>query len=90
MTKGMTSLRHAGQAADEGVGADPAALLDAGEAAEDGVVADLDMAAERRLVDQDDVVADDAVMGDVGTDHEEAIGADPSSRRGRAPCRDGS
>src|SRR5438552_2160720 len=36
---------HAGEPADEGVGADPAMLLDGGESAEDSVLADLAMPA---------------------------------------------
>ena len=91
MTKGTMSLRHAGQAADEGMRADPAALLDAGYAAEDGMVADLGVAAEGRLVGQDDVVADDAIVGDVRADHEEAVGADrrlAAAARGAAMDRD--
>ena len=65
--------------------ADPAVLLDGGEAAEDRVLADLDMAAEGRVVDQNDTVPDQAVMGDMGRDHQEAIRPDP----GLAPASRG-
>ena len=34
------------------------------------------MAGERRVVDEDDVIAELAVMGDMGADHQEAMGAD--------------
>ena len=70
------------------MGADPAMLLDGRQAAQDRVFADLDMAAERGVVDHDDVVADDAVMGNMGADHQEARFRS-SSCRGRGRCRDG-
>jgi hypothetical protein len=66
----------AGEAADEGVGADPRPLLHCGKAAEDRVLADLDMAAKRDGVDEHDVIAEHAVMGDMGADHEKAVRAD--------------
>src|SRR5436305_6898798 len=64
---------HAGEPADEGVGTDPAMLLDRGKPAEDRVLADLAMAAERRMVDHQNIVGDDAIMRHMGADHQEAF-----------------
>src|ERR1700730_16295070 len=65
-----------GQPTDEGVGTDPAMLLDGGQPAEDRVLANLTMAAKRGVVDHDNVVGDDAVMGDMCADHQKALVAD--------------
>ena len=64
---------HRGPAADEGVFADAAELVDGGVAAEDDEVLDHGDAAERRVVAHDDAVADDAVMADMAARHEEAL-----------------
>src|SRR6185437_6085865 len=64
---------HAGGAADEGVAADAAALLDRGEPAHDHVVAEPHVAAQRGAIGQGDVVADLAVVSDVRADIEGAV-----------------
>src|SRR5690348_1128820 len=66
----------AGDAADHGVATDADELMHRRQAAEDGVILDPHVAGERRVVGHDDVIADDAIVSDVGADHEGAIVAD--------------
>src|SRR6516225_332247 len=67
---------NAGEPADEGMRTDPAMLLNRGEPAENRVLAHLAVTAQRGIVDHQNMVGDDAVMGDMGTDHQEAFVAD--------------
>ena len=72
----MMSCSTPGHAADDRVAAYADELMHAGEAAENGPVVHRHVAAQGRIVGHDDMVAHDAVMSDVGRDHEQAVVAD--------------
>jgi len=64
------------EAADEGVFADPAELVDAAESAEVGVVLDDDMPSQRGGVGENGLAPNPAVVADMGIRHEIIIAAD--------------
>lgn len=63
--EGRDVLHDFGNASGNGMGSDPAELVDGGEAGDDGVVGHLDMTGERAVVGKNDVVSDLAVVRDV-------------------------
>ena len=87
--RGAVAERHAvgddivldpGEAADEGVRADPDELMRRRPAAEDRRVADLAMARQHHVVGEDDVVAELAIMRDMGIGEEHAARPDDRLR----------
>ena len=73
-------LGDAGLGSDHHEAADTAELVDANAAADIGPVVHLHVAAEHHVVDQHHVVPHPAVMGDVGSDHDQVIVADRRHR----------
>jgi hypothetical protein len=51
-------------------------LMNGSQAAQDGMVADRDVTALSRVVRENDIITDDAVMGDMGRHHKQAVIAD--------------
>ena len=75
-------LHDLGATADDGVGADPAELVNSGESADDGVIADFHMTRERGVVGKNRVTADDAIMRHVRVGEKQIVRADARPRIG--------
>ena len=56
-------LNDLSAAAEDGMSADPAKLVNSAESADDGIVFNDNVAGERAIVREDDMVADQAIMG---------------------------
>ncbi len=85
--EGQHVLRHNGSAADEGVRAHGAELMDRAECADGGIVLDDDMTGQRGAVGQDAMAAHLAVVADVRVGHQQIAGAQTRYAVARRLCR---